>query len=398
VNRRILNITTTHIAFCKTPDFAKIESTGKNHYRINHTSKGEGIMRKMKRFLALSAAVMLAAATAGCGNSASTPAAAAVGSSEAKTEAKPAAAGTQVWRMAFNQTEEHPQYRMMEEFSKAFKERTDGRYEIKLFPNETLGSQRETMEQVQSGVIEMSIVNNTHPGSVSDYFKAFDMPFVFENVEEAIAFVKTSPVMDTVKTDTQQYGFRIATYLPAGTRSMFTAKQPIKSVADMKGLKIRTMESDVYVSMMDAFGGSATPMSMGEIYTAIQSGVVDGAENNEITYVNSKFYEVAPYWSQTNHLIVPDWLIINADVYNSLSDEDRAVFDELCEEGLDKVHVLWNNKVDELMASLDTSKVTITTDVDARSFMAAIAPVNEKLVASNPKIKEVYDALQEFRK
>ena len=126
-----MNITTTHIAFCKTPDFAKIESTGKNYYRINNTSKGEGIMRKMKRFLALSAAVMLAATTAGCGNAANAPATTAAGSSEAKAEAKPAAAGTQVWRMAFNQTEEHPQYKMMEEFSKEFKERTDGRYEIK---------------------------------------------------------------------------------------------------------------------------------------------------------------------------------------------------------------------------------------------------------------------------
>lgn len=179
---------------------------------------------------------------------------------------------------------------------------------------------------------------------------------------------------------------------------MFTAKQPIKSVADMKGLKIRTMESDIYVSMMDAFGGSATPMSMGEIYTAIQSGVVDGAENNEITYVNSKYYEVAPYWSQTNHLIVPDWLIINADVYKSLSDADRAVFDELCVDAIDKVQTQWQSDVDKLMASLDTSKVTITTDIDTQSFMDAIAPVNQKLVETNPKIKEVYDAIQEYRK
>lgn len=364
-------------------------------------------MKKANRILALAAAAMMAVSCTGCGGSggaapaggsaAGTQAAGSQAAGETAAQAAPAG-GTQVWRMAFNQTEDHPQYKVMEEFSKEFKERTEGRYEIKLFPNETLGSQRETLEQVQSGVIEMSIVNNTHPGSVSDYFKAFDMPFVFKDIDEAIDFVKTSPVMDTVKSDTEQFGFRIATYLPAGTRSMFTAKQPIKSVADMKGLKIRTMESDIYVSMMDAFGGSATPMSMGEIYTAIQSGVVDGAENNEITYVNSKYYEVAPYWSQTNHLIVPDWLIINADVYKSLSDADRAVFDELCVDAIDKVQTQWQSDVDKLMASLDTSKVTITTDIDTQSFMDAIAPVNQKLVETNPKIKEVYDAIQEYRK
>ncbi|MDO5408667.1 MAG: TRAP transporter substrate-binding protein [Eubacteriales bacterium] len=342
------------------------------------------------------AASMAAGMLTGCGG-AKTEAPADGAKTEAAGEAKAASGSTQVWRMAFNQTEDHPQYRVMEEFSKEFKEKTEGRYEIQLFPNETLGAQRETLEQVQSGVIEMSIVNNTHPGSVSDYFKAFDMPFLFDDIDQAIKFVKESPVMEEVKSDTEQYGFRIATYLPAGTRSMFTAKTPIKSVDDMKGLKIRTMESDIYVNMMTAFGGSATPMAMGEMYTAIQSGVVDGAENNEITYVNSKYYEVAPYWSQTNHLIVPDWLIINKDVYYSMSDADRAIFDQLCVEAIDKVQVQWQADVDKLMASLDTSKVTITSDVDIESFKNAIAPTNEKLVAENEKIKKVYDAVQSMK-
>jgi len=124
---------------------------------------------------------------------------------------------------------------------------------------------------------------------------------------------------------------------------------------------------------------------------------VDGGENNEITYVNSKYYEVAPFWSQTNHLIVPDWLIINTDTYNSLSDEDRAVFDELCSAAIDKVQSEWQADVDNLMASLDTSKVTITSDVDIKSFQEAIAPTNEKLVASNEKIKKVYDAIQAMK-
>ncbi|MDO4328348.1 MAG: TRAP transporter substrate-binding protein [Lachnospiraceae bacterium] len=342
-------------------------------------------------------AAITAGMLTGCGGSASNSATSGGQAAASNESEKAPAGGTQVWRMAFNQTEDHPQYRVMEEFSKEFKERTDGRYEIQLFPNETLGAQRETLEQVQSGVIEMSIVNNTHPGSVSDYFKAFDMPFLFDDVDQAIRFVKESPVMEEVKADTEQYGFCIATYMPAGTRSMFTASKPIKSVDDMKGLKIRTMESDIYVNMMAAFGGSATPMAMGEMYTGIQSGVVDGAENNEITYVNSKYYEVAPYWSQTNHLIVPDWLIINKDVYYGMSDEDRAVFDELCSEAIDKVQVQWQADVDKLMASLDTSKVTITDDVDIQSFKDAIAATNQKLVDSNEKIKKVYDAVQAMK-
>lgn len=304
---------------------------------------------------------------------------------------------TTVWRMAFVQTEDHPQYQVMQEFSDKFKEATNGRYEIQLFPNETLGDQRSTLEQVRSGTIEMTIVNNTHPGSVSDYFKTFDIPFVFESLDETMKFMKESPIMDEIKADTVQYGFDVAAYMPAGTRSMYTANKPIHSVDDMKGMKIRTMESDTYTKMMECFGGNATPMSLGELYTAIQSGVVDGAENNEVTYVNSRHYEVAPYWSQTNHLIVPDWLLINHDVYASLSDEDRAAFDELCAWATDEVSVRWDKNVEELMASLDTSKVTVTTDVDIQSFVDAVRPLHDELCAGNEKIKAVYDAIQEMK-
>lgn len=308
-----------------------------------------------------------------------------------------ASGGTTTWRMAFVQTEDHPQYQVMQEFSDKFYEATDGRYRIELFPNETLGDQRSTLEQVRAGTIEMTIVNNTHPGSVSDYFKTFDIPFVFSDLNEAMKFMLESPVMDTVKADTIQYGFDVAAYMPAGTRSMYTAETPIHSVEDMKGLKIRTMESDTYTKMMNCFGGSATPMSLGELYTAIQSGVVDGAENNEVTYVNSRHFEVAPYWSQTNHLIVPDWLLINHNVYASLSDEDRAAFDELCAWATQEVAVRWDASVEELMASLDTSKVTITTDVDIQSFVDAVKPLHDELCAENEMIKTVYDAIQDMK-
>lgn len=363
-------------------------------------------MKMWKKVLAAVSVTALATAglTACVGDSGATVTTAAEAAADSQEQADSTAgqnitSDTKVWKVAFNQTADHPQYKVMEEFGKKFNEATDGRYAFEIYPNETLGTQRETLEQIQSGTIELSVVNNTHPGSVSDYFKAFDMPFVFDDVEEAMTFMKESPVMDKVKADCEQYGFRIASYLPAGTRSMYTAKKPIYSVDDMKGLKIRTMESDVYVQMMEAFGGSASPMAMGELYTAIQSGVVDGAENNEITYVNSKHYEVAPYWSQTNHLIVPDWLIISNDAYNSLSDEDKAVFDELASQIADQVYEQWNDTVDELMASLDTSKVTIVPaeEIDTESFRKAVTPANEALVNSNEKIKEVYDAIMEMK-
>lgn len=355
------------------------------------------IWKKIVTATTMTAVALGLAACSGSGTSTTTSAGNAAEVPAEASEAPAADTKTTIWRMAFVQTEDHPQYQVMEEFSEQFKEATEGRYEIQLFPNETLGDQRSTLEQVRSGTIEMTIVNNTHPGSVSDYFKTFDIPFVFEGLEEAMVFMQNSPIMDTIREDTIQYGFDVAAYMPAGTRSMYTAKTPIHSVEDMKGLKIRTMESDTYTKMMEYFGGNATPMSLGELYTAMQSGVVDGAENNEVTYVNSKHYEVAPYWSQTNHLIVPDWLLINHDVYSSLSEADRTAFDELCAWATEEVSVRWDANVEELMKSLEGTNVVITSDVDIQSFVDAVRPLHDELCADNEKIKAVYDAIQEMK-
>jgi len=350
----------------------------------------------MKKLISILLASILCVSLVACANNSTS------NDSDAPAEtgnSSEAATDTKVLRMAFNQAEAHPQYQAMLKFSENFKAATDGRYDIQLFPNETLGNQRETLEQIQAGALDMSIVNNTHPGSLSDYYKTFDLPFVFESVEEAMGFLTSdNDVVAEVKQSVEQHGVHIASYFPAGTRSMYTAKAEVHSVADMAGMKIRTMESDVYIKMMEYFGGNATPMAMGELYTAIQSGVVDGAENNEITYVNSKHYEVAPYWSQTNHLIVPDWLIINLDLYNSFSPEDKAAFDEQCQIAAKEVNVLWDAEVEKLMATLDTSKVTITTDVDVESFRDAVLPLHDELTSQNADIKKVYDALQEYRK
>lgn len=300
---------------------------------------------------------------------------------------------TKILRLAFAQTESHPQYIVMQEFSDNFKEATNGKYEIRLFPNETLGSQREAFEQCQTGIINLAIVSNTYTGSVSDYYKAFDMPFIFNNVSESINFIRTNPVMDEVKSSVEPYGIKIAEYLTAGVRSMYTHK-PIHTVADMKGMKIRTMESDIYIKMMNLFKASASPMSMGELYTAMQSGVVDGAENNEVTYVNSKHYEVAPFWSQTDHLIVPDWLIVNKETYDNFTPEEKIIFDEECMKAADRVNELWGKEVDSLMASLPDT-ISVTSDVDIQSFKDAVQPLYDELTSKNSEIKKVYDAILE---
>lgn len=300
---------------------------------------------------------------------------------------------TQVWNIACIQTEEHPQTQAVKKMGEIFSELTDGRYEFQIYPNELLGPQRETLEQVQYGIIEMAVIGNPNISSFVDGFLTFEMPFLFDNQEHQQRFFETSSVVNSLFEETEQYNFKIATYLTAGTRNMYSTK-PIQGLDDLKGMKIRTAESDTYTKMMKCLGGAATPMSMGEVFTAMQSGVVDGAENNEASYNNSKHYEIAPYYSYTKHLIVPDYLIINDKLYNNLSEEDREAFDEAAKQAAKYEYELWEKDAEKCTKEVVAGGATIIEDVDVNSLKEACIPLHKEL-CQNAAIKEIYDAVQE---
>lgn len=298
----------------------------------------------------------------------------------------------QVWNVAVIQTENHPQTLAVKKMGEVFSELTDGRYRFEVYPNELLGPQRETLEQVQYGIIEMAVIGNPNISSFVDGFLTFEMPFVFDDQEHQQRFFESSAIVDDLFAQTEQYNFKIATYFTAGTRNMY-ANKPIRSVEDLKNMKIRTAESDTYAKMMKYLGGSATPMSMGEVFTAIQSGVVDGAENNEASYSNSKHYEIAPYYSYTKHLIVPDYLIVNDKLYNSLSPKDQEAFVEAAKIAAEYEYQLWEEDAQRCRENVIAGGATLVEDVDVDSLKEAIKPLHEELT-QNPAIEEVYNAVK----
>ena len=339
-----------------------------------------------KRRLCILAVLLLFAVSllTGCASQASDTS----GDTTATTET----ADTQVWNVAVIQTEDHPQTQAVIKMGELFSEKTNGRYKFNVYPNELLGPQRETLEQVQYGVIEMAVIGNPNISSYVDGFLTFEMPYLFDDVAEQKQFFDTSSAVSDLYDQTEQYNFKIATYLTAGTRNMYSSK-PIQTLDDLKGMKIRTAESETYSQMMQALGGSATPMSMGEVFTAIQSGVVDGAENNEASYANSKHYEIAPYYSYTKHLTVPDFLIVGTDVYNSLSDEDKQAFNEAAQEAAEYEYELWDDYTAEALKTVEDGGATIITDVDTESMKEAVKPVQENMT-QNAEVKKIYDAVQ----
>lgn len=299
---------------------------------------------------------------------------------------------TEVWNVAVIQTEDHPQTMAVKKMGEVFSELTDGRYTFEVYPNELLGPQRETLEQVQYGIIELAVIGNPNISSFVDGFLTFEMPFLFDDEEHQKRFFEESAQVASLFAQTEQYNFKIAAQLTAGTRNMY-ANKPIKSVSDLKSMKIRTAESDTYAKMMKYLGGAATPMSFGEVFTAIQSGVVDGAENNEASYANTKHYEIAPYYSYTRHLIVPDYVIVNTKAYDSLSEEDKAAFDEAARIAREYEYELWDQETEKYKAEVVENGATLVEDVDTASLKEAVQPLHDELT-QNLEVKEVYDAVK----
>ncbi len=297
-----------------------------------------------------------------------------------------------VWNVAVIQTEDHPQTMAVKKMGEVFSELTDGRYRFEVYPNELLGPQRETLEQVQYGIIEMAVVGNAIVSSMVDGFLTFEMPFLFDDEAHQKRFFEESNRVETLFEETEAFNLHMDAQITAGSRNMY-ANKPIQSVADLKGMKIRTAESDTYVKMMKYLGGAATPMSFGEVFTAIQSGVVDGAENNEASYSNTKHYEIAPYYSYTKHLIVPDYVVVNNDMYEALSEEDKAAFDEAARIAREYEYELWEEETSKYLQSVKDNGAKIVEDVDVDSLKEAVVPLHEELT-QNPEVKVVYDAVK----
>ncbi len=241
-----------------------------------------------------------------------------------------ASAATEL-KTAFNQSKNHPQFLALQDFGKKLMAETDGRYELKIYPNEMLGDQRAALELVQNGAIQLAMVANPLVENYDKTFRVIGLPYIYTGPEHQEK-VFTSGELDQLFSSTEKFGFEVLTAYTAGARSMYTKDAPVKSVADMKGKKIRVMQSDTMIKMLDCMGGVGVPMSQGEVYTAVQQGVLDGAENNEITYADLKQYEVAPFFSSTRHLMVPDLLVISSDFLSGMSDADQKIIKKLTKE------------------------------------------------------------------
>ncbi|QTE29200.1 TRAP transporter substrate-binding protein [Pengzhenrongella sicca] len=293
-----------------------------------------------------------------------------------------------VFKLAFNQQPTHPQAVSLTAMGERLTERTDGRYGIEVFPNETLGAQRETIELVQAGTIEMAMIAGPLLENFNPDFVVFDLPFTFDSQAHQRETTNDPEIVSELYSSLDDQGIHVLGAFHGGVRNMYNSKGPITTPADLAGMKIRVIESDTNIEMMKLMGGSGTPMGMGEVYTAIQSGVIDGAENNELSYTSVKHSEVAPYYSYTRHLMLPDYLIVNPTVLAAMSAEDQEVLLDEISITVEEEGSLWETQVEEATQLAADSGVKFN-EVDEAAFAAALEPLVESKL-DNDFIRDIH--------
>lgn len=305
-----------------------------------------------------------------------------------------AAGGRRIVRVALGQSETHPQYLGLLAFKETVEKELGDRYEVQIFPNEILGATQRAVELTQTGAVDFVVAGTANLETFADVYEIFSMPYLFDSPEEYRTLMEDEAFTKGIYESTDEAGFRVLTWYDAGTRN-FYARKPIKTPEDLKGMKIRVQQSPASVKMMQAFGAAASPMSFGEVYTAIQQGVIDGAENNELALTNNKHGEVAKYFTYNMHQMVPDMLVGNLKFLNGLSQEERRVFEEAAALSTQVEREEWERQVEAAKNTAVKEMGVTFLEVDPELFRERVMPMQQEMIEENPAIAGLYRYIQE---
>jgi TRAP-type transport system periplasmic protein len=270
---------------------------------------------------------------------------------------------------------------------------TNGRLTIKIFHSMQLGGEKEALEQCQVGALEMTRVSVGVVAPIVEEFNAFNLPYFFRSVEH-MHHVVDGEIGTELLNRLEKGGLIGLGYMDAGSRSFYNKVRPIHSIADMKGLKLRVMQNPIFVDMVNDMGGNGLPVSFSELYTAMQTGIVDGAENNPPTYEEQKHYEIAKYYTLTEHLIVPEIFVFSKKVWDKLSPMDQQLIRKASALTVGKERELWAAKEQAALADLKKRGIQIVTSIDKEPFIKATAPIRAKFGAKYATLLQRVEAVK----
>ncbi|NLZ95571.1 MAG: TRAP transporter substrate-binding protein [Bacteroidales bacterium] len=268
---------------------------------------------------------------------------------------------------------DHPVHKAMEFMAKRTAELSEGKLTFDIYPSEQLGSEQQCLELVQIGSLAITKVSAAVMESFTDDYKVFGLPYIFRS-KEHVFNVLDGEIGKELLLSTENKWIRGLCYYDAGSRSFYTKNKPINHPDDLAGLKIRVMRSITAVEMTRALGGSATPISWGELYTALQSGVVDGAENNLPSFHSSHHYEVCKYFSLDEHTTIPDVLVVSKKVWDKLSDQEKEWLQQAADESAVLQRELWREAEIKTLKQVQEAGVEVIYP-DKAPFIERVQPL-----------------------
>ncbi|MBA6152868.1 TRAP transporter substrate-binding protein [Gelidibacter maritimus] len=298
---------------------------------------------------------------------------------------------TKIIKLAHGLDETHPVHKAMVFMGKELEKKSNGTLNIHVYPNQQLGSERQCLELLQIGSLGMTKVSAAVMENFSPNMKVFGLPYLFKNRAQTFR-VLDGPIGKELLDGGTKYWLKGLGYYDAGSRSFYTVKEPVEEPDDLKGLKIRVMESVTAMNMIKSMGGAPTPISSGELYTALQQGVVDGAENNPPTFYLTREYEVCKYFSLDEHTTIPDVLIMSTHLWESLNEEEQGWVQEAADASVQYQRTLWAKAEEEALTAVEKAGVTISRP-DKAPFMEKVTSVYESYKDNH----EVYSLIRRIQ-
>jgi TRAP-type transport system periplasmic protein len=294
-------------------------------------------------------------------------------------------------KAGYNTVRQYPHARAIERFVNRVAERTGENLQIQTFPSEQAGNERQMLDAIILGNLDIAKVSTGVISTVVPEFGVFDLPYVFRDLNHMMATIKSKVGQDLVA-KLEARNVKVLFWMEQGTRSFYTASKPVRAPSDLKGMKIRTIASPVMVDTINALGASATPMGFGDLYLGLKSGVVDGAENAPDAIWYAKHYEVAKYFTITNHFRTPVVVVMNKAKFDALPPEYKEIIMVTAQETQDWAGTLYSQVSAALMSSLQKAGMTII-DADEQAFRKAVEPVyakdGEKFAAQLKAIRDI---------
>ena len=311
----------------------------------------------------------------------------------ASSSAEATAENPMVLTLAHGLSETHTVHIAMTEFADKVEERTDGRIQVRILPNGQLGSENENMEQLMAGVISMTKGSAPGLATYNESYHTFGLPYIFDDTQDFYHVMDSEPMQEFFLSSADD-GFVTITYYTSGARSFYTVNKPIRTPADLKGLKIRVQDMKSQTDMLNALGGIPVAMAYGDVYTSLQTGIIDGTENNETALTTGKHGEICKVFSTDEHAMIPDVLVMSAKTWAAISPEDQEIILEAAHESTESHKIAWDAAIDEAIEEASTQMgVEFVNDVDKEAFREATSGMVDEYCAEYPGVQSLLDII-----